>query len=513
MRAETVREWMRSTLASLSSLSTVLDQLDERSGLDHYSGTNAVLVLENINDALGHLPRDADVVWCLDTVADSATDRTYSFVSLFIAQVFSDMHSELSSDVVRPVDLARMLEALRNSNIETQATYLRQPPMVMPLLEAAAAAAAEKVEKLDYADIATRVWIAAQQALVDAADANEGRCDARAGVLLIIFAALADTYNPDNNATRISGEMLTDLVSQYPPRARRIGERYQVCFSYQASRAQVAQLRAEYESQRLQAAIMGREDMFGYANYTVVARTSAPLATIPEYAEYVLVRLDSLPELTPAQEPGGVVVRLDNFVRRSSGPIHPLVLAVTDAPGLVEEIAGFGAAVLLLRNRKMPDLLDLVRSFGAECVVLAPSSPVVAARAHDCARLAEQFGVSVVVAATSTNMQVRAVARECCQVVSSGMDASELAQLQRMRGLGAIEGLRVVTVDSAAQAAQLVEGVVTGSDASVQVLVSRDFDPAAAALLSQQIMTHAPHIRLEMIQGQQPAGTEIAVEG
>lgn len=514
-----IRHWVKVSGEVLQAAQSALDSMDLQSELDSDTGTNTLLTWDKVALTVAGLPSraDRDASWVLEAIADAALAGASGMIGIVLSELCSAAANAASSPGLNPVQLLKVLRS--SSQCPTRcllpAVERLDPPTLSGLIEEVNAELETQPEQMSIEDILSRAWMASQVALVEGAEENHGRPDARAAVLMLLVAAMVETYCRENQqeqgAVATSLQMVRDMVPDSHPGLPAPSRRHSLVLTWrgEADNSRVQRLRAELEKNGVYGAITGRADMLGIGPRMLLVRSRHPrkvIELLPEKSGMILAR-PPLPieSETPS---GSNLVSLDSS--RAIRPIRPAVLAYASAPGLVGDLANLGATVVLSRRGVPQEVLPIIAEMEQEVVQVLPCDQVSAAELANLVRPAKNQGIEVMVAPTQDDLQVLEVTRACCQVVSSAIETPDLIQLQRSRTFDALATQRTWTVSSETSF-DLLASSVTADDVQARILIRKGEDPDLIARIQNALSQGAPGIRIELISGGQSGDTLVGV--
>lgn len=514
-----IRRWVKVSGEVLQAAQSALDSMDSQSELDSDTGANALLTWDKVTLTVAGLPpsADRDVSWVLEAIADAALAGASGMIGIVLSELFSAAANAANSPGLNPVQLLKVLRS--SSQCPTRcllpAVERLDPPTLSGLIEEVNAELETQPEQMSIEDILSRAWMASQVALVEGAEENHGRPDARAAVLMLLVAAMVETYcqenQQDQGAVATSLQMVRDMVPAPHlglPAPSRMNSLV-LTWRGEADNSRFQRLRAELEENGVYGAMTGRADMLGIGPRMLLVRSRHPrrvIELLPEKSGMILTR----PPLPSEREDpaNSNLVSLDSS--RAIRPIRPAVLAYASAPGLVGDLANLGATVVLSRRGIPQEVLPIITEMEQEVVQVLPCDQVSAAELANLVRPAKDKGIEVMLAPTQDDLQVLEVARACCQIVSSAIEAPDLIQLQRSRTFDALATQRTWTV-SPKTPFELLASSVSPNDIQARILTRKGEDPELIARIQNALSQGAPGIRIELISGGQSGDTLVGV--
>ena len=363
-------------------------------------------------------------------------------------------------------------------------------------------------------DILSRAWLSSQVALVEGAEENHGRPDARAAVLMLLIAAMVETYALENHqeagAVNTSLQMIRDMLPASNQRLAAVSRLNSLVLTWrgQADNPRFEQLRTQLEN-GVYGAMTGRADMLGIGSRMLLVRTRHPrrvIELLPDKTGMILTR-PPLP-VTSENPTNSNLVSLDSS--RAIRPVRPALLAYTSSPGLVGDLANLGAVVVLSRQGIPLEVLPVIAEMEQEVVSVLPCNQLAAAELANLVRPAKDKGIELLVAPTQDDLQVLEVTRALTQVVSSAIEPPELLQLQRSRAFDALATQRTWSVDTKTPF-ELLSSAVTPTDIQARILIGSGEDPDIISRVQTAFSQGSPGIRIELISGGQSGATLVGV--
>ncbi|WP_122820821.1 DAK2 domain-containing protein [Varibaculum vaginae] len=514
-----IRHWVKVSGEVLQAAQSALDAMDSQSELDSDTGANALLTWDKVTLTVAGLPpsADRDVSWVLEAIADAALAGASGMIGIVLSELFSAAANAVNSPGLNPVQLLKVLRSSGQcpTRCLLPAVERLDPPTLSGLIEEVNAELETQPEQMSIEDILSRAWMASQVALVEGAEENHGRPDARAAVLMLLVAAMLETYcqenQQDQGALATSLQMVRDMTPASHLALPTSSQIHSLVLTWrgEVDNSRFQRLRAELEQNGVYGAITGRADMLGIGPRMLLVRTRHPrrvIELLPEKSGMILTRPPLLTE--NASSSSSNLVSLDSS--RAIRPIRPAVLAYASAPGLVGDLANLGATVVLSRRGTPREILPLITEMEQEVVQVLPCDQVSAAELANLVRPAKDQGIEIMVAPTQDDLQVLEVARACCQIVSSAIEIPDLIQLQRSRTFDALAIQRTWTV-SLETPFDLLTSSVSPNDIQARILSRKGEDPEVIARIQNALSQGAPGIRIELISGGQNSETLVGV--
>lgn len=513
-----IRSWVRVCSEVLQAGQSALDAMDLQSELDSDTGSNALFTWDKVALTVAGLPTsaDKDARWVLEAIADAALAGARGMIGIVLAELASAASAAAVSTTLNPVQLLKVLRSSNDCPMRCllPAVERLDPPTLSGLIEEINAELQTQPDQMSIEDILSRAWLASQVALVEGAEDNRGRPDARAAVLMLLVAAMLETYSRDNQqdqgAINTSLQMIKDMVPASRPVASVSSRINSLVLTWrgEADNSRFTQLREQLEDNGVYGALTGRADMLGIGPRMLLVRSRHPrrvIELLPENSGMVLTH-PPLPDENEASSSNLVSLGSSQVIH----PIRPAVLAYTSAPGLVGDLANLGVTVVYSRPGIPLQVLPVIAGMEQEVVQVLPCDPVSAAELANLVRPAKDQGIELMVAPTQDDLQVLEAARALTQVVSSAIASPDLMQLQRSRTFDALARQRTFNVDPQ-MSFELLTSSVNRNDVQARILSAREEDPELISRVQNALIQKAPEIRIELISGGQSGATVVGV--
>ena len=513
-----IRTWVKISGEVLQAGQSALDAMDLHSELDSDTGANALYTWDKVALTVAGLPAgaDKDARWVLEAVADASLAGARGMIGIVLAELASVAAGATSAPTLNPVQLLKILRSSRDCSDRCllPAVERLDPPTLSGLIEEVNAELETQPEQMSIEDILSRAWLASQVALVEGAEDNRGRPDARAAVLMLLIAAMLETYARENQqevgAVNTSLQMVRDMVPQSHSAVHAPGQMNSLMLTWrgETDNSRFEELRKQLEENGVYGAMTGRADMLGIGPRILLVRSRHPrrvIELLPEKSGMVLIR-PPLPVETEASTSNLVSLGSSHTIH----PIRPAVLAYTSAPGLVADIANLGATVVYSRRGIPLQILPVIAEMEQEVVQVLPCDQVSAAELTNLVRPAKDQGIDLMVAPTQDDLQVLEAARTLTQVVSSAITPAELIQLQRSRTFDSLARQRTFSV-SPQMPFELLSSSVNRDDVQARILSGRGEDSELISRVQNALFQGAPGIRIELISGGQSGATVVGV--
>ncbi|WP_307737399.1 hypothetical protein [uncultured Varibaculum sp.] len=513
-----IRTWVKISGEVLQAAQSALDAMDLHSELDSDTGANALYTWDKVALTVAGLPAgaDKDARWVLEAVADASLAGARGMIGIVLAELASVAAGTTSTPTLNPVQLLKILRSSRDcpDRCLLPAVERLDPPTLSGLIEEVNAELETQPEQMSIEDILSRAWLASQVALVEGAEDNRGRPDARAAVLMLLIAAMLETYARENQqeigAVNTSLQMVRDMVPKSHSAVHTPTQMNSLMLTWrgETDNSRFDKLRRQLEENGVYGAMTGRADMLGIGPRILLVRSRHPrrvIELLPEKSGMVLIR-PPLPVETEASSSNLVSLGSSHTIH----PIRPAVLAYTSAPGLVADIANLGATVVYSRRGIPLQILPVIAEMEQEVVQVLPCDQVSAAELTNLVRPAKDQGIDLMVAPTQDDLQVLEAARALTQVVSSAIVPADLIQLQRSRTFDSLARQRTFSV-SPQMPFELLSASVNRDDVQARILSGRGEDSELISRVQNALFQGAPGIRIELISGGQSGATVVGV--
>ena len=513
-----IRTWVKISGEVLQAAQSALDAMDLHSELDSDTGANALYTWDKVALTVAGLPAgaDKDARWVLEAVADASLAGARGMIGIVLAELTSVAAGTTSTPTLNPVQLLKILRSSRDcpDRCLLPAVERLDPPTLSGLIEEVNAELETQPEQMSIEDILSRAWLASQVALVEGAEDNRGRPDARAAVLMLLIAAMLETYARENQqeigAVNTSLQMVRDMVPKSHSAVHTPTQMNSLMLTWrgETDNSRFDKLRRQLEENGVYGAMTGRADMLGIGPRILLVRSRHPrrvIELLPEKSGMVLIR-PPLPVETEASSSNLVSLGSSHTIH----PIRPAVLAYTSAPGLVADIANLGATVVYSRRGIPLQILPVIAEMEQEVVQVLPCDQVSAAELTNLIRPAKDQGIELMVAPTQDDLQVLEAARALTQVVSSAIVPADLIQLQRSRTFDSLARQRTFSV-SPQMPFELLSASVNRDDVQARILSGRGEDSELISRVQNALFQGAPGIRIELISGGQSGATVVGV--
>ena len=513
-----IRTWVKISGEVLQAGQSALDAMDLHSELDSDTGANALYTWDKVALTVAGLPAgaDKDARWVLEAVADASLAGARGMIGIVLAELASVAAGATNTPTLNPVQLLKILRSSRDcpDRCLLPAVERLDPPTLSGLIEEVNAELETQPEQMSIEDILSRAWLASQVALVEGAEDNRGRPDARAAVLMLLIAAMLETYARENQqevgAVNTSLQMVRDMVPKSHAAVHAPTQMNSLMLTWrgETDNSRFEKLRRQLEKNGVYGAMTGRADMLGIGPRILLVRSRHPrrvIELLPEKSGMVLIR-PPLPVETEASTSNLVSLGSSHTIH----PIRPAVLAYTSAPGLVADIANLGATVVYSRRGIPLQILPVIAEMEQEVVQVLPCDQVSAAELTNLVRPAKDQGIDLMVAPTQDDLQVLEAARALTQVVSSAIAPAELIQLQRSRTFDSLARQRTFSV-SPQMPFELLSSSVNRDDVQARILSGHGEDSELISRVQNALFQGAPGIRIELISGGQSGATVVGV--
>lgn len=433
--APALRHWLALAASVAERSRSLVDSLNVFPIPDADTGTNVLLTLRSALDAVGLLPPGADAAQTSRAIADGAIRGARGNSGLLVSQALAALAETCASAPdpagLRPVELVQAFDQMASS---TWAAVSR--PVTGTLLTVAADAASAARDALEGAGprrpaspvlIAAAAALGAQESVVETGGLGHGPVDAGGAALMLLLTSLADTLDAaglpaalapaTGPATDVALQMLTDLAAgatAHQGAGAQVEDvstgEFEVMYLLEATSAQASRLRAALEGIGDSVGVVGTPDALGVGLFQVHVHTDTPRAALPRTGrarQICIHHLAPTPLIAEADEPpapwldaaGGDnrVVSFERLAARRArrGTAQPPadhpratarigIIACTRAPGLVEQLARAGAAVVLDPQRE--GIIRAAGDLGADEVIVLPCDSAATTASHEAAR-------------------------------------------------------------------------------------------------------------------------------
>jgi hypothetical protein len=502
LTAATWAATLRLAAEELGRMRVFIDDLDGWDGEDGDTGSNAHLTVAAMEHAVASLDPSAPLDAALEASAVEGLRGGVGHIGVLLAIVVSAWARAVgASQPVTPVSLRRMLRALP---WEVPDAHLEWTVAVEAMFDEATSELDTLGETLpDEAGIVSRFSAQSQYGLVNATSERTGRVDAGAAVLAVLIACLDAAVRDDHAMLDSLARMLAELAgSNAPPSPRpqapAPGRAFTVDVLLQGSRSDAGSARAALDALGVRYSCAGHIDLFGVGTWRLHVDTSAPLAVRPRAGAVRRFQVcDARPDEMIGQDTlsDGVTHRGVRLLERRTlrRVERAAVVALTRAPGLVEDLAQAGAVVLLDPDPADLGVVDALarRSSAGVCLVVPGSGVLPGIDEGDPAR--------IVVAGSRDDLSALAVAQACGPLFLPQPGGPEVAALvaQMLRGTAdqALARSTVVPLPGDADGPRVqaaVREVLAVQPRACRVLVSAGDGPMLVAVLRQVLAGAGP---------------------
>lgn len=523
--AVALRRWCAAALAGLQAARVEIDDLNVYPVPDGDTGTNLVMTMTAVDEALRAAP--ADMASTAQAVSHGALMGARGNSGVILSQLLRGV-----CEVVGTVERASAEDVQRAFVRATQLAYAAVArPVEGTILTVAreAAAAAAEIGPSDLASVVRAARSGAVSALAATPDLlpalkAAGVVDAGGRGLCVLLEGLEQVVTgaarPAVGVQLLVPRDRTGLVA-----AREAGSdayAYEVQFLLRdASARQVDALKGQLDALGDSLVVVGADELWNVHVHVndVGAAVEAAVEAGRPFRITVTRFEDQVAEDAVAKD--AVVVRSD---RRA-------VVAVAPGEGLARLFRGAGAAVVNggpTCNPSTAELLAAVRASGAAEVVLLPNDPNVHLVATAAAAAAREEGVFVAVVPTRsvlqglsalsvhepgntfvddvTSMAAAAGATHWGEVTTAVREAATMAGICRTGDvLGLLEGDVVLLGSDVEQVAtELLDRMLAGGGELVTVLTGEQAEQGAGQRLAAYVAVHHPAAEVVVYAGGQP---------
>ncbi|PID97604.1 MAG: hypothetical protein CSA82_03250 [Actinobacteria bacterium] len=444
LKAGTLARALRTASDETGRLRTFFDDLDGQNGRDCDTGSNAELTLATMAEAVEDLNSDESFLAAVESAVSAGIIRGAGNIAQLLTIILATW-----ADAVDPVsDLSPLM--VRNMLLTDPVRYPKafntwHPAIVYSMENARQAVGGHDMLIPEITELVKNYALDFELALVDHLMDNGTPLDPGAVVLSLFYICLDASVRDDHTLIENFATVLKELVETetMPSPHIRIPE---------TSRAFTLDILIEGSSHDAEAvsthmvrlgaqhSYVGRTDLFGFGQWRFHVDTSAPLAVYPRSANVKSFRVtDNRPD-----DLIGVDTLVDSF---TEGFTHrgirllerkPLqrveraqVVALTQAPGMVEYLAQAGAVVLL--NPTGIDIDTLVmcaRASSTGVCLVAPchEAALTIARAAQQRLDAEQEAPRILIAPTHNDLDVLSIAAACATIFVPQPGGREVAK-------------------------------------------------------------------------------------
>lgn len=356
LRAHTLAAALRLAAEESATLRTFIDDLDGWDGKDCDTGSNAHHTLVHMAAALEGATEYLSFASGLELAIDAGITYGMGHCGQLLSLLLSTWHQSIDgTDTLQPIHIRAMLSA---DPRRAASGHMELSPAILAVLDDARTELNALGATLpDGEDLVNLFAAQTQFGLIEATSATTGRIDPGAAIFTLLATCLDSAAREDYSLLASFAQMLGDLAaspSSRPPRPAVPHEQRAFTVDLVLSGAHSD---AQALSERLTLlgaahSYVGRADFFGLGEWRFHIDTSAPLAAHPRTAN---VRAFTVADARP-NELIGVDTLSDGVTHRGVRLLErrPLkrverahVIAMTQAPGLVEYLAQAGAIVVL----------------------------------------------------------------------------------------------------------------------------------------------------------------------
>lgn len=356
LRAHTLAAALRLAAEESATLRTFIDDLDGWDDRDCDTGTNAHHTLLHMANALEGATEYLSFASGLELAIDAGITYGMGHIGQLITLMLSTWHHSIDGiDTLQPIHIRTMLSADPRQNVSGH----------MDLSSAIIAMCDDARNELnvlgttlpDANELVTLYAAQTQYGLIEATSAITSRIDPGAAILSLLATCVDGALREDYSLLASFAQMLADLAaspSSRPPRAAVPHEQraFTVDLVLSGTHSDAQALSARLNLLGAAHSYVGRADFFGLGEWRFHIDTSAPLAVHPRTMN---VRAFTVTDARPNELIGvdtlsdGVTHRgvrlLERRLMKRVERAH--VIALTQAPGLVEYLAQAGATVIL----------------------------------------------------------------------------------------------------------------------------------------------------------------------
>lgn len=504
LRAHTLAAALRLAAEESATLRTFIDDLDGWDDKDCDTGTNAHHTLTYMAAALEDATEYLSFASGLELAIDAGITYGMGHVGQLITLVLASWHRSINGiDTLQPVHIRAMLIAdpcekagehgipERGVDEHSAHGYMELSAAIAAMLDDARDELNALGTTLPAGDDLVNLYAAQTQfALIEATSATTGRIDPGAAIISLLATCLDSALRDDNALLASFAQMLADLAASptsRPPRAAVPHEQraFTVDLVLSGVRSDAQALSARLTMLGAAHSWVGRADFFGLGEWRFHIDTSAPLAVYPRTMN---VRAFTVTDARP-NELIGVDTLSDGVTHRGVRLLErrPMkrverahVIALTQAPGLVEYLAQAGATVVLSPTADdVPIIAALARASSTGVSLILPYDEASAELAATACTYAEQHHMS----AKETHTDAQALR------IIAGQSRCDLVALALVQACGTI----FVPQPGGSQVAAQVESLLR--------------DAQQHALASQRTVLLPSHADHEVIAAVEEIGT------
>lgn len=515
LSAHTLALTLTTAATELAKLRPFLDDLDGWNSHDCDTGTNALLTVESMS-RLAPTDPDMPLADYLDTLVSEGIRTGHGHVGLLITALWSAwahaLRQESGADL-NPIIVRRMLTSAPWDAPDAHVN-------VAPALAAMFDEATSELEVLgatvpDQSDLVSLYSSQLQYGLINATD---DYIDAGAAALIVIAASLDCTMRNDPAILDSLARMMSDLAhshSRLVSTAARPRDAFNVDMIVAGSTDDATNAGDYLDALEARWAAVGATDLFAYGTWRFRIDTSAPLAVRPPHGTVTrfMVRDGRPDELIGVDTlSDGVTHRGAQLLeRRTHQRIErATVIAMTHAPGLVEDLAQAGALTLLDPNDQDIEAITCALAHSSTGVsLIAACDSASRARAE---RIRDVSPHTVIVAPCEDDLTALECTRACASAFvpqPGGPTVAPVMQTmltQSAARAAAASFALAITYDADEQLPLAVREVKARAPRRVRLLIGAADGPNLTATVRQML---APDINeLEVIDGGQ-AGPSI----
>lgn len=382
LRAHTLAAALRLAAEESATLRTFLDDLDGWDDKDCDTGTNAHHTFVHMAEALDGATEYLSFASGLELAIDAGITYGMGHCGQLLTLILSTWHHSIDGvDVLKPVHIRSMLGAdprqCPSGSMELSAAILAMCDDARNELNALGTTLP------DGDDLVNLYAAQTQFGLIEATSATTSRIDPGAAILSLLATCLDSVVRDDYSLLASFAQMLADLAASptsRPPRAAVPQEQraFTVDLVLSGAQSDAQALSARLNLLGAAHSYVGRADFFGLGEWRFHIDTSAPLAVHPRTTN---VRAFTVTDARP-NELIGVDTLSDGVTHRGVRLLErrPMkrverahVIALTQAPGLVEYLAQGGATVLLAPTLDdVPTIAALARASSTGVSLVLP---------------------------------------------------------------------------------------------------------------------------------------------
>lgn len=443
LRAHTLAAALRLAAEESATLCTFIDDLDGWDDKDCDTGTNAHHTLVHMAAALEGATEYLSFASGLELAIDSGIAYGMGHVGQLLTLMLSTWHHSVDGiDTLQPIHIRAMLTA---DPRQSASGHMDLSPAIVAMCEDARNELNALGATLPNGDDLVNLYAAQTQfGLIEATSATTSRIDPGAAILSLLATCLDGALREDYSLLASFAQMLADLAASptsRPPRAAVPHEQraFTVDLVLSGAHSDAQALSARLQLLGAAHSYVGRADFFGLGEWRFHIDTSAPLAVHPRTTN---VRAFTVTDARP-NELIGVDTLSDGVTHRGVRLLErrPMkrverahVIALTQAPGLVEYLAQAGATVMLAPTvDDVPTIAALARASSTGVSLILPYDDASAELVNAARARVEQHHHNAAVGKTSSAAEMETASR-----IIAGESRCDLVALALVQACGTI---------------------------------------------------------------------------